>query len=140
MMKSRQVSPEDEDTTRLMTLGSLEEKDGVLTISYEDTEATGFAGSHTRVTVTDDLMVTILRSGASSSNLVLEPKKKHFCLYQTPYGTMTIGVFGKKVILEKQADTGSGFLKMIYHLDIDGNFLSENTLEMHWKPKPESSV
>lgn len=133
MLKSRQITPEEDETTKLMTTGTLEEQGDTLIFSYEDTEATGFAGSTTKVTVTGNRIVTILRSGTASSNLVLEPKKKHFCLYRTPYGTMTIGVLGKYVQIEKTEDRGT--LNLAYHLDINGTYVSDNVLELCWKPQ-----
>lgn len=41
-MKTKQITPDDEEETELMTAGTCERKDGVLTLSYEDTDATGF--------------------------------------------------------------------------------------------------
>lgn len=36
-MKTKQITPDDEEETELMTAGTCERKDGVLTLSYEDT-------------------------------------------------------------------------------------------------------
>lgn len=129
-LKSRQKTPDDDESTELMTTGHLEVKEGELTLSYEDTETTGYEGSVTRVTVKDGELVTVIRSGTASSNLIVEQGKKHFCLYETPFGTMTIGVQGKSVVLEQGVK--SGRLKLSYQLDINASYLSDNFLEMHW--------
>lgn len=136
MMKSRQITPDDDETIKLLTKGELEETDGDLLFTYEDTEATGFTGSVTKVRVSRDKTVTILRSGTSTSNLVLEPKRKHYCLYQTPFGSFTIGVLGKQVSVSRKAQTG--MLALRYQLDMEGTFLSENIIELLWRPQHQT--
>ncbi len=133
-MKSQQFTAEDEESTKLITAGTLEEEEnGSFTLSYEETEATGFSGSTTSVIVTPERMVTILRSGSATANLVIEPKKQNFSLYDTPFGTMSIGVLGKDVILEK--DENKGLLEMNYQLQLGSNCLSDNRLEIRWKTR-----
>ncbi len=136
-MKSRQATPDNEEETELVTTGTCHQEDGVLTLSYEDTEATGFAGSTTTVRIVNDSLVTILRSGSANSNLTLELGKKHFCLYNTPYGTMTIGVQAHKLCSEHSGDRGC--IQMEYAVDINATFLSENALEMRWEIRQETA-
>lgn len=136
-MKSRQATPDGKEETELVTTGTCQQEDGVLTLSYEDTEATGFAGSTTTVRVVNDSLVTILRSGSANSNLTLELGKKHFCLYNTPYGAMTIGVQAHKLSFAHDGDCGS--IQMEYAVDINATFLSENALEMRWEIRQETA-
>ena len=78
-MKTKQITPDDEEETELMTAGTCERKDGVLTLSYEDTDATGFAGSTTTVQVANESLVTILRTGTANSNLTLDRTDPRGC-------------------------------------------------------------
>lgn len=135
-MKSRQITPDDEEETELVTTGTCNREDSVLTLTYEDTDATGFAGSTTTIRVANDSLVTILRTGSANSNLTLELGKKHFCLYQTPYGSMTIGVQAKRLLCTLEEDHGT--VEMEYVIDLNAAFLSENTIEMHWKLQRET--
>ena len=135
-MKTKQITPDDEEETELMTAGTCERKDGVLTLSYEDTDATGLAGSTTTVQVANESLVTILRTGTANSNLTLELGKKHFCLYQTPFGAMTIGVQAKRLLCELEEN--SGVVEMEYTVDMNANFLSENTITMRWERQKET--
>lgn len=125
-MKTKQITPDDEEETELMTAGTCERKDGVLTLSYEDTDATGFAGSTTTVQVANESLVTILRTGTANSNLTLELGKKHFCLYQTPFGAMTIGVQAKRLLCELEEN--SGVVEMEYTIDMNANFCLKTPL------------
>lgn len=134
-MKSRQITPDDEEETELVTTGTCDRENGILTLSYEDTDATGFAGSTTSIRVTNDSLVTILRSGRANSNLTLELGKKHFCLYQTPYGNMTLGVQAKRLSCVMEEDRGS--VEMEYVIDLNAAFLSENVIELQWELRQE---
>ena len=130
-MKTRQITPDNDEETELMTAGNCELRDGVLKLSYEDTDATGFAGSTTTVQIANASLVTILRTGTANSNLTLELGKKHFCLYQTPFGAMTIGVQAKRLLCELEEASGS--VVMEYTSDMNAAFLSENTITIHWE-------
>lgn len=134
-MKSRQKTPDNAEETELVTLGSYAREDGILTLSYEDTDATGFAGSTTSVRVGEDDLVTILRTGTANSNLTLEFGKKHFCLYQTPYGSMTLGVQARRILLEEEEN--GGHVQLEYTTDMNASFLSENEIDMRWEFREE---
>lgn len=62
-MKTRQITPDGDEETELMTTGTCEMRDDTLQLSYEDTDATGFAGSTTTIQVANESLVTILRTG-----------------------------------------------------------------------------
>lgn len=95
------------------------------TISYEDTEATGFEGSVTTVKITNGKEATIMRTGASNSLLTFETGKKHYCQYGTPFGMFQMGVYTHAIedtLLE------NGRLYMKYTLDINASKLSDNEI------------
>lgn len=95
------------------------------TISYEDTEATGFEGSVTTVKITNGREATIMRTGASNSLLTFETGKKHYCQYGTPFGMFQMGVYTHAIedtLLE------NGRLYMKYTLDVNASKLSDNEI------------
>lgn len=130
-MRSQQTTMDDDEKTELVTTGTLTNEKGTIILSYEDTDATGFAGSKTTICIASDSLVTILRTGTTNSNLTLELGNKHFCLYETPFGSVTLGVQAKNITHE--VDASGGKMHMEYTVDISGSFLSENTIEMEWK-------
>lgn len=95
-------------------------------ISYEDTEATGFEGSVTTIK-TDGISAYITRQGTANSALALEVGKKNFCQYETPYGSMQLGVYTHNVD-NTIAENGRLYLK--YSLDLNASPLSDNELIM----------
>ncbi len=137
-MKSRQMTPEDTEETELLTVGTCRWEDETLRLSYEDTDATGFAGATTTIQIEPDGLVMILRMGTANSNLTLELGKKHYCLYSTPFGDMTVGVLAKEIAFAP--DANSGTLHMVYTIDINAAFMSENTIDLRWEAHQEEST
>jgi uncharacterized beta-barrel protein YwiB (DUF1934 family) len=130
-MKSRQQTMDDDEETELVTMGTCEWDGDALVLSYDDTEATGFAGSTTTIRITRESLVTILRTGTVNSNLTLEMGKKHHCLYQTPYGNMMLGVLAKK--MSCQLSDLYGEMELEYIIDMNAAFLSDHTIQMRWE-------
>lgn len=127
-IKSRQLSAENDDSIELTTLGKLAEKDGKLMLSYEDSETVQNSKVKTTIHI-DGEKLTLLRSGALESRLVVEPGKRHRCFYNVPQGELMLGIFGKEVKNRLKSD--GGYLKMKYNIDVNNDFLSENVIEIN---------
>lgn len=125
-MKSIQSVHGESTETELLTKGFYEINNDSFLISYEDTEATGFKGSITEISVKADRYASVIRSGSSSSDLIMERGKKHHCQYQTPYGAMDIGIY-THFIKNNLLDDG-GTLHLKYTLDINSSYMSDNEI------------
>lgn len=125
-LRSVLISEDDNSETELMTEGTLEEQDGVWKITYEDSDATGFEGATTTITANGSQLVSIVRSGTANSNLVIETGKKHYCLYGTPYGDITVGIFTHKIENSLSENGGSLYLK--YTIDVNSAYMSDNEI------------
>lgn len=117
---------DEEDQVELLTTGSYYKKNGHYYIAYDESEATGFGGTHTVLKVEDSDRVTLLRTGAAKSQLIIERGVRHQCHYNTGYGAMTIGVSGDRVISDLN-DSG-GKLEFAYSLDVNTSLASENAV------------
>ena len=135
-MKSIQSVYDEKTETELITSGSYKTDDDNFVISYLDSEATGFEGSETEISVKGSSLASIIRRGTSSSDLVIEPGKKHPCHYSTPYGDMVIGIYTHA--LENKLDKNGGSLYMKYTIDINTSYMSDNEIIMNVKAIPES--
>ncbi|MBR2283696.1 MAG: DUF1934 domain-containing protein [Ruminococcus sp.] len=122
---SIQTTDDDRSETELMTHAEYSHRNGKDIISYEDTEATGFEGSVTTITVDGSRFASVVREGSTTSALYLEKDRKHFCQYETPYGSMQIGVFTHKIANTLGLD---GKLYMKYTLDLNSSYLSDNEI------------
>ena len=112
--------------TELVTKARQSQLNGCDIIAYDDTEATGFEGSVTTIKI-DGKSAYITREGTANSVLALEKGRKNFSQYETPYGSMRLGVYAHNVD-NTIAENGRLYLK--YSLDLNGSPLSENEIIM----------
>ncbi len=135
-IKGRQVyEDEDQGEICLSALGTYREKDGtrfILYKEYDDDDANVFRTALLKV---EPGMVTMSRSG-SSTRLILEKGRRHLCLYDTGFGTLTVGVYTSR--LDVDLDDTGGKLEIAYTLDVDSNLSSQNLLSVEVSPVPEA--
>lgn len=130
-MTSIQSVHSDSTETELLTKGFYSMKDDSFSISYEDSDATGFNGSVTEISVKSDKYASVIRTGSSDSDLIIETGKKHHCQYQTPYGSMDIGIYTHYI--KNNLDENGGRLHMKYTLDINSTYMSDNEIIVNVK-------
>lgn len=129
-MISIQSTYDEKTETSLITEGFFStEKNNSFIISYEDSEATGFEGSVTEISVKGNSLASIIRTGTTHSELVIEPGKKHHCHYETPYGEMIVGIFTHKI--ENNLTSDGGHLYIKYTIDVNSSFMSDNEIVMN---------
>ena len=89
----------DGEKIEISTDGTLFSEDGRLELSYDETELTGMEGSRTAVSFSKNApeLITMVREGTVSTALVFEPKKRHHCVYKTPYMPFEVCVHTLKV-------------------------------------------
>lgn len=127
---------EEEDTGEvcLSTTGTYSEREGVRFIAYKEYDEEDPRLSHTAVLKVEPGKVTMMRAG-SSTRLILELGRRHFCHYDTGFGTLTVGVFTSE--LKEALHSRGGSLEIKYTLDIDSNLSSSNELLVEVIPLPE---
>ena len=121
----------EEDIIELMTVGNLFVKDGKQIITYQESEATGFAGTTMMLELTGSSSVILKRRGANRSQLIIEKGRRHLCHYDTGAGELMIGVFSDS-ITNTLCDTG-GDVSFKYSLDINSSLASENEVYINVK-------
>lgn len=124
---SIQYQDDEKNETELLTKANFIKSGDNYVISYEDTEATGFEGSVTTITVNGNKSASIVREGTANTVLSLEIGRKHYCQYGTPYGAMQIGIYTHSI--ENSIST-DGRLYLRYTLDLNSSFLSDNEIIM----------
>lgn len=102
-------------------------------VAYNETQATGFEGSSTRLTYKNGGYITMNRSGSWSSKLILEEGKRHLCRYGTPYGDLSVGVYTSMV----SAHINDDGAKMEFHYTIDIGSETVGKYEIVLQAKPE---
>lgn len=124
-----QIVDDDSSSIEILTVGTFYRRNESYYISYDESEATGLAGSHTTLKIDPTNRVTLLRSGRAATNLVIESGRRHQCNYGTEYGDMQIGISGHDITSELSDEGGS--LSFRYSVDVDTALTSENHVHIN---------
>lgn len=123
-IKGIQRSDGEDNVVELMTCGKLYRRNGVFYLSYDETELTGYSGSKTLLKIEKNDKITMTRSGNANAQLIIERGRRHQCVYDTGFGSMTIGVSGDKILAE--LDEKGGLIDFSYSMDMNTALTSEN--------------
>ena len=82
---------EPDELVQFSTDGEYTCVDGCGVLTYPESELTGMAGTLTTITFTPSSAV-LKRTGTVTSRMVFAPGARNTFLYQTPYGTSTVGL------------------------------------------------
>lgn len=125
-VKDKQTTPDGSESVEITTRGYvIHGHTDTYMICYDerfDEENT----CHTTIRVKNGDSVSVVRSGAYSSELIIERGKRQSCFYNTPYGELLIGIYGKQV--KSTVKNGSGELKLKYTIDYYGDYAAENEM------------
>ena len=129
---SLQRTENGDNSSEMSVVGTLLSEDKKTIIEYiENNEETG--PEETTITVSGSDTVSIIRNGQFSSEMMVEKGKRHLTFYRTPYGELTMGIYGTNVEFEK--DEKGATLKLKYDLDFNNGFVSENTMKIYIEEK-----
>ena len=122
----------ESDTIELTAEGKFAAQNGSYLIKYADVFMSGDNEPiHTTVKIGTDGAVSVTRSGIFKSRFVIECDKRFNCLYNTPYGEMTMGFYGEKI--ENNLNNDGGELSLWYTIDVNGSALSSNQMTISIK-------
>lgn len=100
---------------------------GNCTISY--TEKGGeLDGSVVSIRVLNEKTVEITRFGEYSTRLTVEKERRHTCIYDTPLGELSMGVYAEEVSPEIYEN--GALLRLKYTLDFNSGLVSVNTMKI----------
>ena len=134
-IKGKQLYAESgPDEMELVTAGTLKrDGGGGYTISYEESELTGLEGTTTRLHI-DGSRVTLLREGSINSQMVFEEGRRHLSMYETPYGSLSVGVNTRR--MRSTVGEAGGDLEIDYAIEIDNLLAGQNLFRMNVKKNP----
>ncbi len=129
---SKQRTENGDHAGEMSVLGRVTYEDNKNIIEYiENNEETG--PEETTITVFGNDTVSIVRNGQFSSEMMVEKNVRHHTFYRTPYGELTMGIYGNRV--EWSTNDKGGVLKMRYSLDFNNGVVSENTMIIYIEEK-----
>ena len=120
----------------LVTEGRLEQDGNSYTLSYQESELTGLEGTLTTFQVEPD-RVTLLRVGEFNSQMVFQEGRRHLAMYNTPYGSMTIGVNTRH--LQADLTECGGDIEIDYAIEIDHTVAGRNVFQINVREAGETA-
>lgn len=130
-IKGTQGIDDTSDTVQLTTIGKLGFKNGMVMLSYEESEIVGAKGIKTLLRVKDSDTMILQRTGPVQSRLTIQKGVRNNCFYSTQFGDMMIGIFGETV--ECNMTPQGGTVKMSYTIDTNLQLVSRNVVEISVK-------
>ena len=118
---------EREELAEFSTEGRYEFEDGSGVIVYMESELTGMEGTRTTIRFTPD-GATLTRTGNLTGRMDFIPGERNSFLYETPYGTATVGLQTK--VYKSTLTESGGTLDIEYVVDFDHAFVGTNTLHI----------
>ena len=118
-------TPDGEDSSQVITKGCMVGGPEDYTLHFTEM----LDDEHvcdTHMTVKKRSNVSILRTGAYNSEMIIEAGRRHTSHYATPYGEFMIGIFAKSV--ESSVEMNGGKLKLHYTIDFFGGHAAEKIL------------
>ena len=104
-------------------------------LSYQESELTGLEGTTTSFLVLPK-RVELRREGTVTSEMIFQEGEKHYCVYETPYGSTTVGL--NTNMLRCALGEHGGFLDIDYNLDVDYAVVGRHRFHISIK-EPEKS-
>ena len=134
MQKYENAAP---DVVELVTEGKLSRAGSTYTITYEESEVTGMEGTVTTSLVEGE-QVTMMRLGEFSAQMVFQEGRRHLSLYNTPYGSMTIGVHTNHLLVD--LDEQGGVVEVDYAIEMDHAVAGRNVFRIVVKEAESESL
>ena len=137
-IRGQQTYAEQEpEVIELVTEGKLTHEGDVYIISYQETEMTGMDGALTTIQVERE-QVTMMRMGEFNTQMVFQEGRRHLSMYNTPYGTMTVGVNTHHLLVE--LDDKGGDLEIDYTVEVDNTMAGRNLFRINIKEADSASL
>lgn len=106
----------EDDTIEMITTGLYFEKNGKTYIKYEDTSLDEETTTSTTIKIDDD-QVSILRHGATNTQMIFEKDKEHFTPYETPFGIFEIILRTTNIEVEREDEKMT--LNVAYNIEVN---------------------
>lgn len=113
----------------ITTIGTMRDDGTAYVIRYTEEQEPPMVPVQVTVRIQkDESAVQITRTGGVESCLIVEKGKRNQCNYDTGFGNLLMGIYGRIIEMIVNADNGSFTFE--YDIDVNGAVTSENTVNM----------
>lgn len=118
----------EDNKIEFITDGTFGFENGSGFFSYMESELTGMEGTKTTFNLSPNY-ITMVREGTLNSQMVFQEGRKHNFLYETPFGSTTMGVDTKYINME--LDERGGDVEIDYLVDMQQQVVAHNKFEIN---------
>lgn len=126
----------EEDSLEFTTDGYYMYDGDVGCLSYMESELTGMEGTRTSMMVFPERVV-VDRDGNVTSRMVFSEGEKNSFLYNTPYGSATMGIATKQI--RQKLDENGGHVEIDYVVDMEHAMITRNKFQITVRQMGEQS-
>lgn len=130
-----QFAAQDEEDTmpvEVITAGDYYKKNGKHYILYNEVTE-GFDGNTKNIIKLTEDSLDITKRGVSNVHMVFEKNKKNVSYYNTPFGSLLIGIDAKSVDIAETEDNID--VRVKYNLEVNYEHLADCSIVMNIKSK-----
>ena len=121
------IPGQEDDGFELMTDGEYSRNGCYSTFSYIESELTGLNGLLTTFNVEPDRVI-LTRGDGYSGDMIFSENQKHHFLYETPFGSIMLGIDTHSIKKNLRDDGGS--IEIRYDIEVDNVSVSQNLFEI----------
>ncbi len=121
----------EDQVMELTTAGRLWNDEGVLCLSYVETEMTGMKGVRTTFRV-EDGGITMVREGELRSTMVFVEGERSESLYDLGFAALLLRVTARRVRADIRED--SGRLELSYSVELERRMVASHNYEIEYRP------
>lgn len=126
-IKAIQRADSNEDVLKMTSVGCFEKTDSGWKVEYVEVDEDNTQTDVT-VEIKDDTVSVLRKRNRITTVLMVQKETLHQCVYETEYGSLMMGIFGRKVLYN--LDSTGGLIRLVYAVDINGTFSSENEISL----------
>jgi len=115
------------DKVELVTAGQYGFENGHSRFTYEESDLTGLNGTRTTFNI-NPMGVVLRREGSLNTEMVFEAGKKNYFLYDTPFGSATMGVETRRI--NAALGEHGGLLELDYDIDFNHTPMGTNKFKI----------
>ena len=131
-IRGEQIFADNErDATEFATEGTITATQYGYLLEYDESELTGMSGTHTAFQIRPG-SVALIRSGAFRSQMIFGVGKKHYSMYDTPYGSMTMDIVTDSI--RSSIGEQGGELEICYGIEIEHQLTGESRFLIKVRP------
>ena len=136
-VKGTQFIDNESDSIEVITSGTWYEKNGKQYLLYEESYEEVQVTTKNTLKISPEL-IEVSKKGVVSSKMIYELGKKHMSNYMTPMGMIVLGITTGDIFVEADADTLR--VEIRYAMEMNGQFVSNNTMEIQASVKGTSPL